>query len=335
VERPDSRGFAAAGRTAAGIALAWRAIMMRERLAVVVAAACASACVDEPAAMPPAKPTEASALAVTLASTSGVTGTITTLATYGGGTAHPGTNAIDIGAPGGSAVVHQLDYLPPEIAGGWIWVEDVHEAGRCSQWWPGSPYYNGSKIYVHVYFHDAGGGFLGSHRAAFQHVDPNWEYVNTWWTWNNAGAWLPAWPGGAHVTYGNGPGGGLHLGAVHAVWSSIYNGPGGGLCTTGSHLHQESDGWRAGQRWVGEYVTSGYSDLHYFQPVDWWSAGAPPFPPGQPPPPPSGCGELTYHGYCDGSILVWCDNDAVQSYDCASAGLGCGWQDDAVGHNCL
>lgn len=50
------------------------------------------------------------------------------------------------------------------------------------------------------------------------------------------------------VSYGDQGGGGLYLGTVHAVGGSITNGPSGGLCTTGSHLHQEADGWRAGQR---------------------------------------------------------------------------------------
>ena len=203
--------------------------------------------------------------ATTLASLAGVAGTITTLAYYDGGGVHPGINAVDIGAPGGTAVVHQLDYLPPHVAGGWVWVEDAHESGRCSQWWPGSPYYNGAKIYVHVFAYDTWGNFVGSHRAAFQHVDPYWPNMNAWWTWNNAHAHSPMWPDGAHLTYGNTTDGGLYLGGVFPVWGAIYNGPGGGLCTTGSHLHQEGEGWRAPQRWVGEWVHASYSDLHYFQ----------------------------------------------------------------------
>src|SRR5262245_59927988 len=80
-----------------------------------------------------------------LALLAGADGTITTLATYPNGNPHPGTNAIDIGAPGGAAVWHQLDYLDANVAGGWIYVEQVHEAGLCSQWTPGESYYNGGK----------------------------------------------------------------------------------------------------------------------------------------------------------------------------------------------
>ncbi|MBI5493920.1 MAG: hypothetical protein HY904_02770 [Deltaproteobacteria bacterium] len=52
------------------------------------------------------------------------------------------------------------------------------------------------------------------------------------------------------------------------------------------------------------------------------------------PPPPPGCGDVTYQGYCSGSTLTWCEQDAIRTYDCASAGMGCGWQDDATGNNC-
>ena len=48
-----------------------------------------------------------------------------------------------------------------------------------------------------------------------------------------------------------------------------------------------------------------------------------------------GCGDVDYYGYCDGGHLVWCEGGQLHDYDCGGAGLGCGWQDDAVGHNCL
>jgi hypothetical protein len=231
---------------------------MRHLTIAIVLAACAPDATEAPPLSQP--------LGSTVASLAGVDGTITTLATYDGVTPHPGVNAIDIGAPTGTPVFHQLDYLGPQIAGGWIYVEDAHEAGRCSQWWPGSPYYNGSKIYVYVYAYDSDGNWVGYHRAAFQHVAPYWENMNSWWSWNNANAEAPMFPEGATLTYGNAADGGLYLGSVFGVWGAISNGPGGGLCTTGSHLHQEGDGWRAGQRWVGEHVWARWSDLHY---VTW------------------------------------------------------------------
>lgn len=48
-----------------------------------------------------------------------------------------------------------------------------------------------------------------------------------------------------------------------------------------------------------------------------------------------GCGALTYLGECQGDVLVWCENDAVQTQDCAALGKTCGYQDDTVGFNCL
>src|SRR5690349_12110740 len=93
----------------------------------------------------------------TLAVLAGVNGTISTLAYYSDGTAHPGNNAVDIGAPGGSAVWHQLDYLTPRMAGGEVEVYESHESGYCSQWYPGDEYYNGSKIIVTTTIYDTDG----------------------------------------------------------------------------------------------------------------------------------------------------------------------------------
>jgi hypothetical protein len=199
-----------------------------------------------------------------VASLAGTSGRVTTLAAYGDGTAHPGVNAVDIGAPGGSLVFHQLDYIPPSIAGGYVTVEEVHEPGRCSQWSPGDAHYNGSKIVVNTSFYDADGNLVGTHRAAFQHVDPHYDNINNTWNWNNATADRPLFPDGAVLTYNNGREGGLFLGWVHAVGAPIYNGPNGYLCTDGSHLHQEGEGVRAAQRYVGEQLTERYSDIHYF-----------------------------------------------------------------------
>lgn len=59
-----------------------------------------------------------------------------------------------------------------------------------------------------------------------------------------------------------------------------------------------------------------------------------PFAPAPQQPPTGGCGDLTYLGTCDGTVRWWCEDGVVQSYDCASAGLVCGWQDDQTGHGC-
>ncbi len=64
---------------------------------------------------------------------------------------------------------------------------------------------------------------------------------------------------------------------------------------------------------------------------------APPAPPPPPPPPPEDpCHGLDFAGACDGSVLSWCEGGAVRSVDCATTALpACGWQDDAVGNNCI
>jgi hypothetical protein len=230
-----------------------------------------------------------SAITGGLSVTSGVNGTVTTLAYYSGsGTAHPGTNAVDIGAGGGSTVWHQLDYLPPNVAGGWIRTYATHDAGYCSQWYPGSPYYNGSKVIVVVYFYATDGTYLGWHRSAYQHVEPTASSADGWWKWNNPAASPRAWGNaGADVDLGGGGANGLHIGSVFGVPSPIYNGPGGGLCTDGSHLHQEADGARVSSLFVGKGLTERYNDVQLFgiaggQP----STGAPPSLPTLDPPPP-------------------------------------------------
>lgn len=50
---------------------------------------------------------------------------------------------------------------------------------------------------------------------------------------------------------------------------------------------------------------------------------------------PDPCGGITYHGYCDCGVLVWCEDQTIQSYDCGARGWVCGWENDAIGFNCL
>jgi len=47
------------------------------------------------------------------------------------------------------------------------------------------------------------------------------------------------------------------------------------------------------------------------------------------------CQGLTAAGVCEGAVLRWCDGGAPKTYDCSWSGMGCGWQSDAVGNNCL
>src|SRR5690242_2408722 len=47
------------------------------------------------------------------------------------------------------------------------------------------------------------------------------------------------------------------------------------------------------------------------------------------------CGDVSYIGYCDGTNLVWCQDDQLMQFDCAGTGQICAYQDDNVGNNCL
>lgn len=231
---------------------------------LIVTAACTPPMVQELPPPTPDTPLGATSLDATLATLAGSTGVVTTLARYDDGTPHPGTNAIDVGAAGGSEVWHQIDYLPASVGGGYLYVTRAQEAGRCSQFDPGSPYYNGHKLVVLTYFLVEGGWRV--HRAAYQHTEPR-APLNTWLHWNNAGAAEPLWPEwSAEVVLGNQAAGGLLLATVFPVSGEIRNGPGGALCTTGTHLHQEGDGYRAPRRSVGEHVSARYSDMHMFSP---------------------------------------------------------------------
>lgn len=79
-------------------------------------------------------------------------------------------------------------------------------------------------------------------------------------------------------------------------------------------------------------------------PVEPEPAGEPeapvePEPAGEPEPPRAipideGCGDLTFAGECEGSTVWWCDAGVVQSHDCGTEGLTCGWIDRETGNWC-
>ncbi len=50
---------------------------------------------------------------------------------------------------------------------------------------------------------------------------------------------------------------------------------------------------------------------------------------------PGGCGGVDYTGYCEGTVLVWCEDDTLKMKDCAEDGKICAYQDDVVGNNCV
>lgn len=53
------------------------------------------------------------------------------------------------------------------------------------------------------------------------------------------------------------------------------------------------------------------------------------------PRPAATCGDVGYHGYCDGTRVVWCEDGALKQKDCAADARTCAWQDDNVGYNCV
>ena len=50
-------------------------------------------------------------------------------------------------------------------------------------------------------------------------------------------------------------------------------------------------------------------------------------------PEPQGCNGLTYEGCCDGQVLTWCENDAVETIDCGE-NPQCGWSGEEGFYNC-
>jgi len=47
-----------------------------------------------------------------------------------------------------------------------------------------------------------------------------------------------------------------------------------------------------------------------------------------------GCGGLTHEGICHGSVVSWCENEQLQTYDCAAVGKACAWVEGA-GYTCV
>ncbi len=51
-------------------------------------------------------------------------------------------------------------------------------------------------------------------------------------------------------------------------------------------------------------------------------------------PPGGGCGDLDYHGSCDGAVAQWCDNGQVRTRDCNEHGQVCDFVNEEVGFFC-
>ena len=58
-------------------------------------------------------------------------------------------------------------------------------------------------------------------------------------------------------------------------------------------------------------------------------------PPADPGTPTDACEGLNFQGECQGDTVIWCENDAQQSIDCASIGMSCGWDEAGDFNNCI
>ena len=291
----------------------------------------------DPSSQPTGKDAMAHAYDGTVALLAGTNGTVSALSTYPGGATHPGINPIDIDAGGGQAVWHQLGGIPADIGGGWLYVKRLHEVGKCSEWEPSAPDYNGDKAAVFTYFYDVEGEYLGWQGATYQHLVLFPSHAGAWWTWNSATASTPSWID-AQLSFGDATQGGLYLGDVFLGGGAILAGPGGELCHDHDHLHQEGDGIRDPDLAAQDEVSVRESPTHRIAPAIGFPVGRPPWEPpaaGAVPDGSSACGELDYLGSCDAGVLTWCEAGRVQQFDCVAAGKGCGWQNNAVGNNCL
>lgn len=217
--------------------------------------------------------------------TAGVTGSIWVLETYQGGGKHPGLNAIDIGAAGGSSVWHQLEGVPKEVGGGWIFVDFLQEAGLCSQFNPGDANYNGAKLRVYTLFYGQNGDYLGHHSSVYQHVEPAEGVKDAWFKWNNAASGV-MWEA-PDVVLGNQAQGGLYVGNLFDSGGKTILNNNGKLCHSGNHLHQEGYDSRADLA-ISDKVSGRVDAAHVFLVKPEAAAiGNPPFAPpsvGGPPP---------------------------------------------------
>ena len=47
------------------------------------------------------------------------------------------------------------------------------------------------------------------------------------------------------------------------------------------------------------------------------------------------CGNISFAGQCDGTVLLWCQDGELYQGDCAELGADCGYVDDNTGYDCL
>ena len=134
-------------------------------------------------------------------------------------------------------------------------------AGACGE--KNNPY-NGRRITVEFYYF-VNGVYTNYNTASYLHIDgvaPTLAYrANApWRRWNNPYASSPLWAGNmVEFNLNNLQSGGLYLGTAHNVTQTDI------ACTTGNHLHQESDGKGVYAPWLalGNATHNRWTDLHY------------------------------------------------------------------------
>jgi V8-like Glu-specific endopeptidase len=147
---------------------------------------------------------------------------------------------------------------------------------------------------------------------------------------------------GYGVTSGNGGGAGVKRAVsmpIASVWPTqfSYQTPGKNTCSGdsgGPAFAQVNGEWRVagvtsyGDAWCQQYGVDTRVDV--FAAFLGQSGGG-----GNPPPPSDPCGGETYEGRCDGSAVVWCENQSVHQQDCAATGKACGYSSEKGYYACV
>lgn len=135
----------------------------------------------------------------------------------------------DFGAGSGSSVSFQNAYLPPQVRGGYFFMEDA--SSGCFAY--SGPQYNGRRTRAWVYYYD-GVGLTDMHEVYYGHISQ--QNLNHWYTWNNYSATSWLWQSYlVNYWFNNGSSGGAPVGSVATLGSSPPYG-----CATSAHLHQDT-----------------------------------------------------------------------------------------------
>ncbi len=164
----------------------------------------------------------------------------------------------DIGAPAWTPVYAQVDYLPNNIAGGFITASTVSTGCAASD----GPY-SGYRVRVEISYYNTSGAYVNWNHESYLHLASTYGSIVNGGTfrWNNPSATVPLWPPALEdYRLNNTTAGGALVGYVHPWMSG-----GSTSCSDGAHLHMEadSDGAYNTSRYLGEPVTQRFSDIHF------------------------------------------------------------------------